>query len=204
MKKTIILLAVLNMVGCSTNMSPVPDKNDLEGFSSPNEFMASSLDFDTWGLGLIDHPHEEKAKRYIKEMYGQKIGNATIFFRAYFTKVNDTHLYKPLVNAKAYCEYQGGHLNLVSRDSFQNLFKIDIKGVGFYKNLQLEGLGHQRESFVDLAHDAWSEGAFGMHECVTDGSNWLVSILPYNFIHKVGSSDAHVIDIIVYVGEVYL
>ncbi|NOI16508.1 hypothetical protein [Vibrio hepatarius] len=201
MEKSIIGVAVFSMVGCSSNMSLVPDKNELEGFSSPSEFMAASLDFDMTGLGLIEHPHDEKIRPYIKEVYGEKIGNDIIFFRSYFTKANDTHLYKPLVNAKAYCEYQGGSLNLVSLDSTKALFKIDANGVGFYKKLKIEGLGYQRESFVDLAHDAWLAGAFGMHECVTDSNSWLVSIFPYHFSHKDGSSDAHTADILVYVGE---
>ncbi|WP_025563031.1 hypothetical protein [Psychromonas sp. SP041] len=206
MNKVLIILAVSSMTGCSTNMSSVPSDEDLEEYSSPNEFITSTLEFDVTGLGLLDHPHEKQLRTHLTEIYGSEIGNKIIFFRSYFTKLNDTHLYKPLNNAKAYCEYQGGTLNLVYRDSAKQIFSLDAKGVSFSRTLKMEALGRQTHSFAELAYNAWKAGAFGMHECVTNNkSSWRISILPYNYNHSDGSSDdAYTADFMVYVGNDYL
>lgn len=205
MNKVLIILAVSSMTGCSTNMSSVPSNEDLEEYSSPNEFITSTLEFDVTGLGLLDHPHEKQLRTHLTEIYGDEIGNKIILFRSYFTKLNDTHLYKPLNNAKAYCEYQGGTLNLVYRDSAKQIFIIDSKGISLSRTLKMQILGRQTHSFAELAHNAWKDGAFGMHECVNNKSSWRISILPYNFNRSNGSSDdAHTADFMVYVGNAYL
>ena len=59
MNNVLIMLAFTSMVGCTSNMSPVPSNEELDEYSSPNEFINSALDYDTTGLGLIQHPDEE-------------------------------------------------------------------------------------------------------------------------------------------------
>ena len=205
MNKVLIMLAITSMVGCSANMSTVPSNEELDAYSSPNEFIKSALDYDITGLGLIQHPDEEILRPSLSQLYGEDVGGRLIFFRAYFTMMNDTHLYKPLISAKAYCIHQGGTFNLVVRDSTENIFKLDAQRFSFTQAIKMEILGRQRYRFSDLAHDAWQAGAFGTHECVNANSNWLITILPYNFIQSDGSSDdAHIADLLVYVGKDHL
>jgi len=201
MNKVLIMLAITSMVGCSSNMSPVPSNEELDAYSSPDEFINSALDYDTMGLGLIQHPDEKILRPYVSQLYGEDAGNKITFFRAYFNKVNDTHLYKPLNSAKAYCTNQGGTFNLVVRDT-ENIFKLDDQSFSFTQAISMEFLGRQRYRFSDVAYDAWQAGAFGTHECVNSNSNWLITILPYSFIQSDGSSiDSHMADLLVYVGN---
>ncbi|NOI21203.1 hypothetical protein F0223_23665 [Vibrio coralliilyticus] len=159
------------LMGCSSNMAVAPDKAELSSYSTPYSFMKHRLDQTLFGMEVF-----EQDKLLSEELEHSFPESDFINFRSYVTLANQTHMTKPISDAKAYCEHNGGQLK------FHSPIKMDQRFTRFYP-------------------DAKANNYIATYECQTSSKHWRISVHPYDVQIAKYSSDSNIVFTMVVISE---
>lgn len=137
------LVMLLGLTGCASNMAEPPTIEEMNNYRTPYAFMKERMSDGLLGIDTtIESPDPN-----------------SLIFKGYYTKIDQTHLKKPYVDAKSYCENYGGKFVLKEPARSSNLTR--------------------------LMQETYNEGYLGTFNCFGGGQHWKVSVTPFYWHGKV-------------------
>ncbi len=140
---------VFLLCGCSSNMAEAPSENEITGFTTPYSFMEDRLSPRLFGIKIQD-------EELIVPDNLPKIEADFILFKSYVTDMNNSHLKKPVIDAKSYCEYNGGDFQFLEKTPVQVLNKLRLHN--------------------QLVVPIWQAGYLGDYACTGNDQDWYITV----------------------------